>query len=37
MCSCFLSCMQVSIGKENYEKVIKYDKGSTSNARNEVG
>jgi hypothetical protein len=37
MCSCLLSCMQVSIGKENREQVIKCDKGSTSNARNEVG
>jgi hypothetical protein len=37
MCSCFLSCMQVSVGKENCEQVIKYDKGSTSNAWNEVG
>ena len=37
MCSCFLSCMQVNIGKENRKQVIKCDKGSTSNARNEVG
>jgi hypothetical protein len=27
MCSCFLSCMQVSFGKENGEQVIKYEKG----------